>query len=276
MWLSLKYHEILFLLRLVPRAPFLDIKNPYDPATQSTQSKAYQDEIVSRGHPESEAMTPAQTSMFDEDILLFRSIADPLDTARIEEELDGIPGAFRNPHEKRTWILVVPSSDFNRVRAWREQRLDNYSSNARVSALSDGGQVVQARRRLGRARNSYRGCSPSGPALTVRGKDVGHVAALSDIYAQTLPDPDETATPHNPPRTGRLTTLSREGGDSRELVAVHDAGFMSYTLVRGDDELTWSGRLEGGLRARWPELMRPSHERRSPWARAASIPIQST
>lgn len=200
--------------------------------------------------------------LFDDEILLLRPLSGPLDVGYIERELDSIPGALRDPHEKNMWILVVPAFERELVRKRREKDPSYHSANARVSLFPNQGviEVMPGLTTLdwGRAQKFVQWLLSHGPwQLTVRGKVVGRAAILSDVYAQAWPDPDVAVTQtESPPRTGQLLTLHRNHNDLSEEVAVHDSGFMSYTRSHNGNEQVWRGRLTAELLARWPVLVK--------------------
>jgi hypothetical protein len=195
----------------------------------------------------------------DEDILTLRPLFG-LDMQRVADELARIPGSFPDPYEKDTWVLVVPAYQRRRQEAWHKEHPGEHTGEARVSLLPDHVVMVVQGTGIaswGRAQKFVAWLLALGPfGLIRRDKDVGRVAALSDVYAETWPDPDATSNPtEDPPRTGLLTTLRRHYEGASEEVAVHDSGFMSYTRRQGDQFRVWRGRLTASLCERWPAMV---------------------
>lgn len=194
---------------------------------------------------------------FDDEILLLRPIAGGVDTVAIEAHLAAMPGAFRDPLERETWILAAHPRDIDALRRARLEQPGRYPLDPRISVSPEDIVVVPGTQARERAFVTWL-LSQAPWELRVRGEVVGQVTSAADLYAsEDWPAPaladDPTGTP---PLAGAVLTIEREGDELSEQIAVHDAGVMSYEQLRpvADPAKTYR-RLSPELLARWRELV---------------------
>jgi hypothetical protein len=166
-----------------------------------------------------------------EEVLVFRPVTGVVDVAAVDAYVAAIPGSFRDPHGRVSWVLPAAIVS-HKTRERFAVDPHAYSYDACITVKSDYIAVLPNEAGAGRARKFVTWLVGQAEyELEVREERIGIVRSPDDIYGEVeWDDPDDSPDPTtNPPLTGVLLTFYRRLPDARwEFVEVHSSGVMSY------------------------------------------------